>query len=73
MKSVPDRANHPNRRPKSPTQVAKASLLNIETHVGDFGFVVDSSGVASKANTLTTYKPGPKFGDAKAAEYWTNK
>lgn len=66
MKSVPNRA-------KSPKRVAKASRLNIETHHGDFGFVVDSSGVASKADTLTVFKPGPKFGDAKAAEYWTNK
>ena len=66
MSNPPNRAGHPKR-------VSKASRLNIETQFGDFGFVVDPSGVASKADTLTTYKPGPKGGDAAAAEYWTNK
>lgn len=73
MSNPPNRANDPKRRPMSPTKVSKASRLNIETQTGNFGFVVDPSGVASKADTLTTYKPGPKGGNAAAAEYWTNK
>jgi hypothetical protein len=73
MSNPPNRATDPKRRPKPLARVSKASHLNIETEEGDFGFIVDPSGVASKATTLTTYKPGPKFGNAAAAEYWTNK